>query len=436
MRRGFGVVGLLLGLFWVAAAGLEWHGVGMPDPRALPSIVLDAANHCGVIFGGGGYSTNYNDVWELRRDAAGGYAFRKVVTSGTPPPVRSTHVAVCDPVGHRMVVYGGRLGATVYGDVWELDLSDYSWQQLSPSGTAPGPRCLAGAVYSPARRSMVVFGGTNLDVQFNEVWELKLDSLSWQKISPTGIPPPVRESHGAFLDDNRFIVFGGKSSGALVNDMWALDLSPGSEKWTELSQNGSVPGDRATFGADYDPVSRRYYLFSGFFYPPWTVFNDFYVCDMATTTWTQLAQEGDVPAERRSSVALLDPGLDNFVVFGGEGYDGLFNDLHYVNVAYVGVRDWQPAEPDFRSPSLFVPSVSVAPVSVSYSVPKSGSATLRVIDLSGRVVRTLLAGPVAGSGSVTWDGRDDAGNPVPAGGYFCYLQTGQNGLSRKFILTE
>ncbi len=60
-----------------------------------------------------------------------------------------------------------------------------------------------------------------------------------------------------------------------------------------------------------------------------------------------------------------------------------------------------------------------------------------MIDLSGRVVRTLFAGAVsAGSGSVAWNGLDDAGKPVPAGSYFCYLQTGQDGLSRKFVLAE
>jgi hypothetical protein len=318
-------------------------------------------------------------------------------------------MAIYDPVGQRMVIYGGR-GSSAYGDVWALNLSDNSWQQLSPSGTPPGARCLAGAAYCPARHSMVFFGGTNLSSQFNDVWELQFDTLRWQQLGPTGTPPSVRESHGVFLDSNRLIVFAGMSAGAFLNDMWALDLTPGGEHWTQLSQ-------------------------SGILYPS-TLFNDLYVCDMATTTWTRLTAGGDVPAERRGSAALLDS-LDNLVVFGGEGHDNFYSDLHYVSVANLAVREWQPVEPNLRSPSLFIPSVSGRPVNVSYVVPKPGPVTIRMIDLSGRVVRTLFAGALAaGSGSAVWDGRDDAGKPVPAGSYFCYLQTGQDGLSMKFVLTE
>jgi hypothetical protein len=388
------------------------------------------------MFGGGTRSAYYNDVWELRFAGSGDYYWHKVNTSGTPPPGRSTHMAIYDPVGQRMVAYGGRTEHSAYGDVWALNLSDNSWQQLSPSGTPPGARCLAGAAYCPARHSMVFFGGTNLSTQFNDVWELRLDSLRWQQISPTGTPPSARESHGVFMDSNRLIVFAGMSAGVFLNDMWALDLTPGSEHWTQLSQSGNVPQTRATFGACCDPQTRRYFLFGGFLYPPSTLFNDLYVCDMTTTTWTRLTASGDVPAERRSSAALLGP-LDNLVVFGGEGSDGFLGDLHYVNVANLEVREWQPVEPNLRSPSLFIPSVSGKPVNVSYVVPKPGPVTIRMIDLSGRVVRTLFAGAAsAGSGSAAWDGLDDAGKPVAAGSYFCYLQTGQDGLSRKFVLTE
>jgi flagellar hook assembly protein FlgD len=54
----------------------------------------------------------------------------------------------------------------------------------------------------------------------------------------------------------------------------------------------------------------------------------------------------------------------------------------------------------------------------------------------GPAVKTTGGAAAAGSGSAAWDGRDDAGRPVAAGSYFCYLQTGQDGLSRKFVLTE
>ncbi len=44
--------------------------------------------------------------------------------------------------------------------------------------------------------------------------------------------------------------------------------------------------------------------------------------------------------------------------------------------------------------------------------------TVRIVDASGNTVRTLEMGPRgAGAMSITWDGKDDAGQPVPKGTY-------------------
>ncbi len=373
MRCRFGGIGLLLGLLWAVSPGLEWHRA-CPELCAFPTIVSDTASHCGIMFGGGTRDVFYDDVWEMQFVNAGGFCWHRVNTTGTPPPGRSTHMAIYDPVGRRMVIYGGRQSSAL-SDAWALNLSDNSWQQLSPTGTPPGARCLAGGAYCPIRHSMVCFGGTNLSTQFNDVWELQLDSLCWRRIVPTGTPPSVRESHGVFLDDNRLIIFAGMSAGVFLNDMWALDLTPGNEHWTQLNQNGSIPRTRGSFGACYDPETRRYFLFGGVLYPS-TLFNDLYVCDMTTATWTQLQAGGDVPAERRCSAAWLGPSR-NLVLFGGEGYDGFLDDLYYVSVANLAVSEWQPVEPNRMAPSLFIPSVSGRPVKVGYVVPKPGTATLR-----------------------------------------------------------
>jgi len=51
--------------------------------------------------------------------------------------------------------------------------------------------------------------------------------------------------------------------------------------------------------------------------------------------------------------------------------------------------------------------------------------TLHVLDVSGRIVRTLLAGESepAGRSQLTWDGKNNAGRNVAAGTYFCRLET-------------
>jgi len=64
-----------------------------------------------------------------------------------------------------------------------------------------------------------------------------------------------------------------------------------------------------------------------------------------------------------------------------------------------------------------------------FALPLAAPAKLEVFDLSGRRVRVLLdeGSLSAGTHSVTWDGRNDAGDPVEAGVYLCRLDTDSGG---------
>jgi len=58
-----------------------------------------------------------------------------------------------------------------------------------------------------------------------------------------------------------------------------------------------------------------------------------------------------------------------------------------------------------------------------FDLHHAGQVSLVVVDVRGRVTRTLVDGSRAGgSHTVHWDGRDDAGRPVAAGTYFYRLQ--------------
>jgi len=62
----------------------------------------------------------------------------------------------------------------------------------------------------------------------------------------------------------------------------------------------------------------------------------------------------------------------------------------------------------------------------AYDLAQRARVTLRVYDVSGRVVRSLVAGAEqdAGRYSIEWDGRDDAGRAAAAGLYFARLDAG------------
>jgi hypothetical protein len=59
---------------------------------------------------------------------------------------------------------------------------------------------------------------------------------------------------------------------------------------------------------------------------------------------------------------------------------------------------------------------------ISYQIPVGQRFEATVHDVQGRIVRRLLSNAAPG-GPTEWDGRDDAGRPVPAGVYFVQVTT-------------
>jgi len=75
---------------------------------------------------------------------------------------------------------------------------------------------------------------------------------------------------------------------------------------------------------------------------------------------------------------------------------------------------------------------------ISFSLPSAGNASLRVYDMTGRIIRTIADGEMAASAhSLAWDGRDDSGNTVAAGVYFCRLEAaGQSAVQKMIRIAE
>lgn len=74
-------------------------------------------------------------------------------------------------------------------------------------------------------------------------------------------------------------------------------------------------------------------------------------------------------------------------------------------------------------------------VTFEYRVAAPGPVQLRIVDAAGRRVRALVQGAVSGIGPhrVVWDGRDDAGQPAPAGIYFAVVHHGGGSTSRRVV---
>ena len=83
-------------------------------------------------------------------------------------------------------------------------------------------------------------------------------------------------------------------------------------------------------------------------------------------------------------------------------------------------------------PNPFNPSTTI-----SFRAPDSMRARLAVYSVDGRFIVSLLDGTVdGGTASVSWNGRDAAGNPVSSGVYFYSLSARGRTLTKKMLLLK
>lgn len=87
---------------------------------------------------------------------------------------------------------------------------------------------------------------------------------------------------------------------------------------------------------------------------------------------------------------------------------------------------------DQNVPNPFNPSTRIP-----YRVPVASPVTIRIHDVRGRLIRSLVDGiSEAGRFEVWWDGTDTGGDRVGSGIYFCTLEAGDFTQTRKMVMLE
>jgi hypothetical protein len=128
----------------------------------------------------------------------------------------------------------------------------------------------------------------------------------------------------------------------------------------------------------------------------------------------------------------------NRYIYIDDAYDASGNpqivELDYFNSCEAtGVEDGTPAVPlalRQNYPNPFNPMTMI-----SFVAPSQGHASLRVYDVTGALVRTLLDDVVAaGEVNVQWDGKDGNGKRMTSGVYFYELRFGRERISKKMVL--
>jgi subtilisin family serine protease len=135
--------------------------------------------------------------------------------------------------------------------------------------------------------------------------------------------------------------------------------------------------------------------------------------------------------------------------------DGLLPGYHTTTIALASN---DPAYPSVQVPVALTVSGDTTPVGdaprafqlvgavpnpfnpqtvIHYALPSAGPVRLRLYDVQGRLVRTLVDGVQAsGPQEVTWDGRDRSGRPMASGTYFARLEQGVQHQVKSLVLVR
>jgi hypothetical protein len=107
-----------------------------------------------------------------------------------------------------------------------------------------------------------------------------------------------------------------------------------------------------------------------------------------------------------------------------EDYETVLPYSRYYCQANVSAVDPDAGLPPASLDLTVCPNPFNATTSLSVAMPATGWAKLRLFDLRGRRVRTLVDELVpAGRTDYVWDGRDDLGRVLSSGVYFARLVT-------------
>jgi hypothetical protein len=317
----------------------QWEQL-TPPGRLGHVAVLDPVGNRMIVFGGARNSAYLYDTWSLSLDT---HAWTRLAPTGTPPDGREWACAVYDPLRNRVLLLGGMKAIGPSGELWALGLSGTpAWSLLSTTGTTPGTRTNAAAIYDPNGDRLVIFGGQAIN---NEVWAVPLGtpSRTWAHLAPGGTPPAARFNCSAVYDAarRRMVIFGGTDGSSNLNDAWALPLT-GSLAWTQLATTGTPPSARENHVAVYDAANDRMVVSGGWSGSP---LNDAWALDCSTLAWTQLAPGGLTPREGYGHTAIYDPAAGRMLVYGGWS-GSVFNGL--LQLSLGGSPAWSSPVPTPR----------------------------------------------------------------------------------------
>lgn len=400
------------------------------------AAIYDPLGNRMIVFGGRNAAGEPVDViWSLNLL---NNSWVQIVPSGGPnPPARFTHNAHYHQNENAMIIWSGQgVSSALYNDVWKFNFASNSWSLVWPDGNAMGvpvKRYGTASVFEPVSGKITTFGGFTANGRFDDTWSFDVNSLIWQDRT-NSVHPPKRCLHSAVYasDLGRFIIYGGQDAGPL-DDIWQCTLS--SYQWANITPQIKPPARFWNTMIYY--AGGNIIIFGGL---GTSARNDMWKYRMSAGVWEYINPGATVPAARWGHTGIYIPTEDRMIIFGGEG-DSLYKDTwQYSNVSAIGIEPIsniipQEYELEQNYPNPFNPATKIR-----FKIPNDKSAVegqmsntkLEVFDVKGKLIIVSINEILqAGEYEVGFDGSG-----LPSGVYFYRLSSGSYVQTQKMILLK
>jgi len=201
----------------------------LPKSRCLHAMAYDPAAQKVILFGGSRRGGCLEDMWAYDSTKN---AWTKVDLTGDKPLARYGSRMVYDAGLGAMVLFGGSDGHLL-GDTWIYESAKNTWTNVIPvdsSAVKPPAREFYAMDYDPVGARVVLFGGCGV-APFGDTWAYESAANIWIDCSPAGDTPSARtfSSMVYAAGAGTSVLFGGSETVAAsspIGDTWRYDATP------------------------------------------------------------------------------------------------------------------------------------------------------------------------------------------------------------------
>ena len=297
---------------------LAWEALDVDGPAAREdhTWTVDDAGEVAYLFGGRDGATVFGDTWAYRLEDD---TWTQLAPPAAPPSRFGHEAAWVDGVG--LVVFAGQADPqTFFNDLWAYDPEAGAWTQLPSSGAVPVPRYGTCAAIGPDGRLWISHGFTEEQTRFSDTRAYDFATGRWTDETPTGGRPVERCLHGCWWTDaGELALYAGQTTGIVaLDDRWTLrdgawsqvqgELPPGRSLYSRARQGGGT----IIFGG--------LALDGGYL-------DDLWLLTDGAVDARVLEPAGDPPPPRAGAELIVDAARGRALLFGGRDEGGALDDL-------------------------------------------------------------------------------------------------------------